>query len=64
LVVGHIVSRTEARAAGWRESQINDVRNTAPEHVRCSNRSGAQLARRLQDQQQQKPARIISTERW
>jgi hypothetical protein len=60
LVVGHIVSRAEARRAGWPESAINALRNTSPEHVACSNRSGAQLGRQLQDR---KPARTTS-DRW
>ena len=69
LVVGHIVSRREARSLGWPESAINSLSNTQPEHVDCSNKSGAALGRRLQGQkaarilQGQKPTWIIA-DRW
>jgi hypothetical protein len=41
LVVGHIVSRSKARELGWTAEQINDLSNTQPECLDCSNRSGA-----------------------
>jgi hypothetical protein len=40
LVVGHIVSRTEALARGWTLAQINDLSNTQPECWECSVTSG------------------------
>jgi hypothetical protein len=40
LVVGHIVSRTEALAQGWSIAQINDLSNTQPECWECSITSG------------------------
>src|SRR5215212_4935515 len=43
LVVGHKVSRYEARRLGWTETQINALTNTQPECQACSNRSGARL---------------------
>ncbi len=60
LVVGHITSRAQARAAGWSEAQVNSIANTAPEHADCSNKSGAALGRRLQ---RQTPTRIVA-DRW
>lgn len=41
LVVGHIVSRLEARSLGWTKAQINHVTNTQPECSTCSSSSGA-----------------------
>jgi hypothetical protein len=60
LVVGHITSLAQARAAGWSEAQINSIASTAPEHADCSNKSGAALGRRLQ---RQTPTRIVA-DRW
>ena len=42
LVVGHIVGRLEALALGWTGDQINDLTNTQPECLDCSNKSGSQ----------------------
>lgn len=47
LVVGHIVSRYEARLLGWTAEQINTLSNTQPECTACSNRSGAQLGQKV-----------------
>ena len=44
LVVGHIVGRDEARAAGWPESRTNALQNTQPECTECSARSGGAYA--------------------
>lgn len=41
LVIGHVVSRALARSLGWTTEQINDLRNTQPECMDCSIRSGA-----------------------
>jgi hypothetical protein len=49
LVVGHIVSRHQARRLGWSEAQVNALSNTQPECQDCSNRSGARLGRLLQE---------------
>jgi hypothetical protein len=46
LVVGHIVGRDQARLMGWSDEMINDVRNTQPEHQRCSCASGARYRNR------------------
>jgi hypothetical protein len=40
LVVGHIVSRTEALQRGWSLAQINELDNTQPECWQCSITSG------------------------
>lgn len=48
LVVGHRVSRHHARIMGWTDEQINDINNTQPECLACSNRSGAQLGGKVQ----------------
>src|SRR4029453_4663595 len=50
LIVGHIVSRHRARELGWPEARIHALSNTQPECARCSNRSGAKLGRKIQDQ--------------
>ena len=47
LVVGHIVSRYEAKRRGWTEQQSNALGNTRPECFACSNRSGAMLGQRV-----------------
>ena len=60
LVVGHVVSRYEARLRGWSEAEVNALANTQPECQTCSNRSGARLGRRLQDRA---PA-VIAVHRW
>jgi hypothetical protein len=49
FVLGHRVSRREARARGWTAAQMNDPVNLQPECRSCSNRSGAQLGRSLQN---------------
>jgi hypothetical protein len=48
LVVGHIISRYEARRRGWTEDQTNAISNSQPECVDCSNRSGARLGQKVQ----------------
>lgn len=48
LVVGHIVSRYDAKRQGWTEQQINALSNTQQECQDCSNRSGALLGQRVQ----------------
>jgi hypothetical protein len=55
LVVGHIVSRFEARQLGWSEAQVNDVRNTRPERQDHSLRSGGRLGAQVQQGWQVKP---------
>jgi 5-methylcytosine-specific restriction endonuclease McrA len=66
LVVGHIVSRAEGRARGWSEAMLNALSNTAPEHVACSNRSGAKLGRELQDKTPPAPLKPFApfADRW
>jgi hypothetical protein len=58
FVLGHVVSRREARAAGWSEARINAPSNLQAECLGCSNSSGASLGRRLQE-----PTRVIA-DRW
>jgi hypothetical protein len=41
LVLGHRVSRNQAKAYGWTAQQMNDTSNLAPEHFRCSSSSGS-----------------------
>src|SRR5512132_60412 len=49
LVVGHVVSRTEALQRGWSAAQINDINNTQPECWECSiTGGGEENARRFQ----------------
>lgn len=48
LVVGHIVSRYQAKRLGWTEAMINSVVNSQPECQSCSNKSGARLGRQVQ----------------
>jgi hypothetical protein len=48
LVVGHRVSRYHAKLMGWSEARINSISNSQPECRGCSNRSGAQLGRQVQ----------------
>ena len=64
LVVGHIVSRYQARRMGWTEAQINSLTNTQPECVACSNRSGAQLGQRVQATRQTARAQLDTSRRW
>jgi hypothetical protein len=55
LVIGHIVSRYEARQLGWTEQQINSIANTRPERADHSLRSGAELGERVRQGRQPKP---------
>jgi hypothetical protein len=48
LVVGHIVSRHQAKRLGWSVTQINALSNSQPECQECSNRSGARLGQQVQ----------------
>lgn len=41
LVVGHVVSKAQARRLGWTKEQTNDLSNTQPECAACSLTSGA-----------------------
>jgi hypothetical protein len=50
FVLGHKVSRREAKARAWTAAQMNSLANLQPECRRCSNKSGAKLARSLQAQ--------------
>lgn len=65
LVVGHIVSRYDARRMGWTEDRINSIPNTQPECQDCSNRSGARLGQKVQ---RSRPGRRIprplTADRW
>jgi len=41
LVVGHRVSRNEAKRRGWSMAMAHDRNNLQPEHKRCSQSAGA-----------------------
>lgn len=60
LVIGHIVSRHQAKLLGWSERQINDISNCRQECRRCSNRSGARLGQRVQQANQARRAAVGS----
>jgi hypothetical protein len=68
LVVGHIVSRYEAKQLGWTEQQINALSNTRPERADHSLRSGAELGERVRQGRPPRasvPVRNIDTaSRW
>jgi hypothetical protein len=66
FVLGHKVSRREARARGWTIAQMNSPANLQPECRSCSNKSGAQLGRNLQNKRPtQAPQRFAPfADRW
>jgi hypothetical protein len=73
LVIGHIVSRYEAKRLGWSDVQINALGNTRPERADHSLRSGAQLGERVRQGRQPEPPpvtppapvrRIDTASRW
>jgi hypothetical protein len=68
LVIGHIVSRYEARRRGWSDQQINALSNTRPERMDHSLRSGARLGQQVQQGRQAPapaPVRLPDTaSRW
>lgn len=41
LVVGHIISRHQAKLLGWTDEQTMAIANSRPECADCSSRSGA-----------------------
>jgi hypothetical protein len=55
LVIGHVVSRFEAKQRGWSEGQINSIANTRPERADHSLRSGARLGERVRQGRPPKP---------
>ena len=63
LDVGHIVSRHEARALGWRDDQINALSNTQPEHARCGRSHGGRLGNQVRWQDRPRRAPLTS-ESW
>lgn len=66
LVVGHIVSRYEAKRMGWTVKQMNALTNLRAECQRCSNRSGARLGQQVQAIRGAQPtiAVLDETRRW
>jgi hypothetical protein len=66
LVVGHRVSRYHAKRMGWTEAQINSLQNSQPECRQCSNRSGAQLGRAVQQAKAKAKLRFSASDasRW
>jgi hypothetical protein len=66
LVIGHVVSRYEAKQLGWTAQQINALSNTRPERQDHSLRSGGRLGASIQQgRQSPAPVRHIDTaHRW
>jgi hypothetical protein len=67
LVIGHIVSRYEAKRLGWTAEQINSIANTRPERMDHSLRSGGRLGASIQQGWQPKPAPVAppdTASRW
>jgi hypothetical protein len=67
LVVGHVVSRYEARRLGWTAEQINALTNTRPERMDHSLRSGGQLGASIQQGWRPKPPPVTppnTAHRW
>ena len=55
LVIGHVVSRYEAKRLGWTEQQINALSNIRPERMDHSLRSGGRLGASIQQGWQPRP---------
>jgi hypothetical protein len=64
LVVGHRVSRYEAKRAGWTEAMINSLSNSQPECRACSNRTGAQLGFKVQQANAKVRTGRTDRDRW
>jgi hypothetical protein len=65
FVLGHRVSRREAKARGWTAAQMNSPANLQPECRSCSNKSGAKLGRALQAPQMTAEQLVRATaDRW
>jgi hypothetical protein len=66
LIVGHIVSRAAAKAAGWTAAQINARSNTQPECTTCSATSGARSGNDLRRYGPSMPAsrELVTSEDW
>jgi hypothetical protein len=64
LVVGHIVSRYDARRMGWTDAMINARSNTRPECTACSNKSGARLGQKVQSSRSQLRFGATDAHRW
>jgi hypothetical protein len=58
LVIGHVVSRYEAKRLGWTAAMINDISNTRPERMDHSLRSGGRLGAGIQQGWQPKPPAV------
>lgn len=60
--VGHIVSATEAKAAGWTTAQINAATNLGPSHSgagrRCNQRGGGKLGAAKVNAKRKEDARL------
>ena len=68
LVIGHVISRYEAKLLGWTAAMINDISNTRPERMDHSLRSGGRLGASIQQQgRQPKPPPVTppdTASRW
>ena len=62
-VLGHKLSRREARARSWTEAMIHSPGNLQAECQSCSNKSGARLGRKLQHTKPIEPFAPF-TDRW
>jgi hypothetical protein len=67
LVIGHVVSRYEAKRLGWSAEQINALSNTRPERQDHSLRSGGVLGAQIQQGWQLPPPPVTppdTASRW
>lgn len=65
LVIGHKVSRRQARLLGWTSEQTHALGNTQPECQDCSNRSGATESNATRTPAVILPiARPVTSRRW
>jgi hypothetical protein len=67
LVIGHVISRYEAKRLGWTAAMINDISNTRPERMDHSLRSGGRLGASIQQGWQPKPPPVTppdTASRW
>jgi hypothetical protein len=64
LVVGHIISRYQAKLMGLSPTQINALSNTQPECQSCSNKTGARLGRQVQRVNRRVRVGATDAHRW
>lgn len=65
LQVGHIVERDRARAMGWTDEDLLDVRVTQPEHMTCGSSAGATYRQaKAHPTPAPSPRRAVTSKRW